>query len=98
MRGAFARFARCRRFQPPASSPQPSESDRETLRLKIRLARRKQTIPRRSNRVGKRRMFFSGGRAPTTATPRVKSGAKSEIDAPKSVSVRNGRDRLFSST
>jgi hypothetical protein len=50
MRGAFAKIGRCCRFQPPASSPQPSESNREALRLEIRLTRRKQTIHHRSNR------------------------------------------------
>jgi hypothetical protein len=83
MRGAFARFACCRRFQPPASSPQPSESDREALRLKIRLARRKQTIPRRSNR--EKDACFSAVDAPLQLQPQESKAGQKAKSAPRKV-------------
>jgi len=50
MHGAIAKIARCRRFQPLASVPQPPESNREPLRLEIHLTLRKQTTACHSNR------------------------------------------------
>jgi len=50
MRGAIAKTGRCCHFHPPASSPQPPESNRESLRLEIHLTHRKQTPDPHSNR------------------------------------------------